>query len=82
MKLAPFLLLVLTCAGCAGTKPFQPGDTLVSAKDGTELGKVIGLGYHNFENGASGESVHVMLSSGKDAWYSLDTTIGSYIAKK
>jgi hypothetical protein len=69
-------------AGCGDVKPFKAGDVLVSAKDGTELGTVIELGDHIFENGASGPSVHVQMPSGTNAWFSLDTTQGTYVVKK
>jgi hypothetical protein len=82
MKLAPLFLACCLLAGCAVEKPFKPGDVLVSVKDGTELGTVIELGDHSFENGASGASVHLQLPSGRNAWYSLDTTLGSYVVKK
>jgi hypothetical protein len=82
MKLAPLVLAFCLLAGCADQKPFKTGDVLVSARDGTELGTVIELGSHKFENGVAGESVHVQLPSGKNAWYSLDTTVGSYVVKK
>jgi hypothetical protein len=80
-KLVPCLFALLLLVGCAARSPFKVGDTLVSAKDGTVLGKVIELGDHSFENGASGPSVHVELLSGKDAWYSTDTTVGAYVVK-
>jgi hypothetical protein len=82
MKIAPLLLGLCLLAGCADEKPFKQGDILVSAKDGTVLGTVIELGNHSFENGASGPSVHLELTSGKNAWYSLDTTRSSYVVKK
>jgi hypothetical protein len=82
MKIAPWICAALLFAGCAAPIPFKVGDTLVSAQDGTELGRVIELGDHSFENGAAGPSVHVELASGKDAWYSLDTTTGTYVVKR
>ena len=80
MKLR-LLFLTALLAGCAAAKPFKPGDVLVAAKDGTVLGRVIELGNHSFENGASGPSVHVELPDGHNRWYSLDTTVGTYVAK-
>lgn len=82
MRPVPLFLAFCLLAGCAKQKPFKSGDILVSAKDGTELGTVIELGDHSFENGASGPAVHVQLPSGKAAWYSLDTTEGSFVVKK
>jgi hypothetical protein len=81
MKLTPFLLALLLLAGCSDKGAFKIGDTLVAASDGTELGKVIEVGNHSFENGASGASIHVLMPSGKDAWYSMDTTKVSYLVK-
>jgi hypothetical protein len=80
MKFRVFLLTLLL-AGCSADPPFRPGDVLVSAKNGTELGKVIELGDHSFENGAAGPSVHVELPSGKNRWFTLDTTVGTYVVK-
>jgi hypothetical protein len=82
MKIAPLLLGFCLLAGCADQKPFKQGDILVSAKDGTDLGTVIEVGDHSFENGASGPSVHLLLTSGKNAWFSVDTTRSSYIVKR
>lgn len=75
------LLLTLLLAGCSADPPFKAGDVLVSAKDGTELGKVIELGDHTYENGAGGPSVHVVLPSGKNRWFTLDTTVGNYVVR-
>ncbi len=80
MKLR-ILLLAALLGGCAEAKPFKPGDTLVAAKDGAVLGRVIELGDHHFENGAAGPSVHVELPGGQNRWYSLDTTVGTYVVK-
>jgi hypothetical protein len=82
MKLAPLFAAFLILAGCAKDEPFHKGDTLVSAQDGSLLGTVIEVGNHSFENGASGRSVHMELPSGKDAWYSMDTTVGTYVVKR
>jgi hypothetical protein len=68
MKLTPLFLAACLLSGCAQEKAFKPGDVLVSAKDGTELGTVLEVGDHSFENGASGASVYVQLASGKSAW--------------
>jgi hypothetical protein len=81
MKLLPLFFGLLLLTGCSDQGPFKVGDTLVAASDGTELGRIIEIGNHSFENGASGRSVHVQLPSGKDAWYSLDTTKVSYLVK-
>jgi len=80
MKLR-MLLFTALLAGCAASKPFKAGDVLVAAKDGALLGRVIELGDHSFENGATGPSVHVELPDGRNRWYSLDTTVGTYVVK-
>jgi hypothetical protein len=82
MKITPLFLAFFLLAGCSEEKPFRQGDVLISAKDGTELGTVIEVADHSFENGASGPSVHLQLASGKNAWYSMDTTRETYVVKK
>jgi major membrane immunogen (membrane-anchored lipoprotein) len=82
MRPASLLCALLLLAGCGHPDPFKKGDVLVAASDRTVLGTVIEIGDHSFDNGASGRSLHVELPSGKDAWYSMDTTTGTYIVKR
>ena len=82
MRLACLLCALLLLAGCGRPDPFKKGDVLVAASDGTVLGTVIEIGDHSFENGAAGRSLHVALASGQDAWYSMDTTVGTYVVKR
>jgi hypothetical protein len=81
MKRLPLALALLLLGGCAEKGPFKVGDILVARSDGAVLGKVVELGNHRFENGASGPSLHVLLQTGGDAWYTEDTTEVSYTIK-